>query len=499
MAAIDGLLALLDLQPADGLVLEAGKAPALVLGGQRRALTMQPIDGGVLDAMLREVMPVDKMAVFEGEGAAEMSHASSKVGTVVIRASRASGTLVLRVRRGVASPEEQATLRRAVALPEPPPSSVGASALNPAGAALSSTSLWHVISRALQRGASDVFISTGAAPAVRVAGEVMEMAGAPPTPDELLAFLGVSLSPAHRRTFEETGSADLALEAGTEEIGEAAGRRFRVNLFKHLEGMAAAIRPLWVALPTPEELHLPPRLTKIVSPASGLVLVAGLAGSGKSTTLAVLVEHLNRTQARHIVTLEDPIEYVFRRQRSVIHQREVGTHVESFASGLRAALRESPNVILVGEMRDPETIALALTAAETGHLVLSTIHSAGAATAIDRIVDVFPQTQQQQVRAQLGNVLRTLVTQRLLSGKVPGTRVPVLEILQVSTAVASHIREGKTHMLQNQMQAGADDGMLPFDRNLVEMVRRGLISATTAVEAAQDKDYVTGALGGVTR
>jgi twitching motility protein PilT len=236
--------------------------------------------------------------------------------------------------------------------------------------------LWAVLRQALQRGASDIFLSTAAPPAIRVSGEIEEVAVAPPSRDDLLAFFAGVLTPARHQTLAQSGSVDFAFEAPAAELQLPAGKRLRVNVFTHLTGLSAALRPLWETIPSLEELHLPSRLLALVGPPSGLVLVAGLAGSGKSTTLAVLVEHLGATRARHIVTLEDPIEFVFARRRSVVHQREVGTHIDSFASGLRAALRESPDVILVGELRDRETIALALTAAETGHLVLATIHSA---------------------------------------------------------------------------------------------------------------------------
>ena len=324
---------------------------------------------------------------------------------------------------------------------------------------------------------------------------MVELEAPPLGRDLLLAAFGGALNAARRATLESTGSVDLAFEASADELQLPRGRRFRVNLFTHLAGISAALRPLWEDIPTLDELHLPARLHTLVAPPSGLVLVAGLAGSGKSTTMAVLVEHLNSTRASHIITLEDPIEFVFTRRRSVVHQREVGTHIDSFASGLRAALRESPDVILVGELRDRETIALALTAAETGHLVLATIHSASAMTAIDRIVDVFQENQQQQVRGQLANVLRTIVTQRLLPGRETGLRVPVLEILNVNHAVASHVREGKIHMIPGQMQMGGDEAMLPFDRCLVDLCRRGLLTPAVAVDAARDQDFVRGAVG----
>jgi twitching motility protein PilT len=492
MAGIDGLLTLLDIQPADGLILAANKAPTLIVGGGKRVLTMPSLDGPTLQALLFEILADDKKAVFEREGAVEVSHTSPRTGAVIIRVTRKSGGLALNITRAShAAPAAEPTAPSAPIAPEP---QVVAAPVR-SGPATGASPITAVLRQALRRGASDILLSTSSSPAIRLAGEMSELEFTPPTAEELLEFFAAALSPAHARALETTGSADFAFTVGADELGASASRRFRVNLFRHIDGLSAALRPLWETLPSIEALHLPARIGRLVAAQSGLVLLAGLAGSGKSTTLAVLVEHINAHRARHIVTLEDPIEYVFRRRRSVIHQREVGSHMDSFASGLRAALRESPDVILVGEMRDRETISLALTAAETGHLVLSTIHSGSAATAIDRVVDVFPENQQAQARAQLANVLRDVVTQQLLPGRQPGTRVPVLEILTVNHAVASHIREGKIHLIPNQMQVGADDGMLPHDRALADLVRRGLISPSTAVDAARDKDFVTGLLG----
>jgi twitching motility protein PilT len=217
-----------------------------------------------------------------------------------------------------------------------------------------------------------------------------------------------------------------------------------------------------------------------------MVLMVGTTGAGKSTTLGAIVELVNRTRARHVITLEDPVEFVYQPRRCLIHQREVGTHVESFATGLRAALRECPDIILVGEMRDRETVAMALTAAETGHLVLSTLHSGSAPMAIDRIVDIFPEHQQAQVRLQVAGSLRAVVTQRLLEGVLPGIRYPALEILMVNYAVAALIREGKTHQLATQIQTGRDDGMVALDASLLDLVRAGRISREVAVANARD-------------
>jgi twitching motility protein PilT len=211
------------------------------------------------------------------------------------------------------------------------------------------------------------------------------------------------------------------------------------------------------------------------------VLMTGTAGSGKSTTLVALIEHINRTAAKHVITIEDPIEYEYKHRRALVHQRQLGVHVSSFSEGLRAALRESPDVILVGEMRDHTTMAAALTAAETGHLVLSTLHAADAAMALDRIIDSFPEHQQTQVRYQLAAVLRAVVTQRLLPSRVLPQRVPAIEVLRVNTAVATKIREGRGHQIQSEIQKGRADGMLSFEVTLAALVRRGLLSAETAM------------------
>jgi len=228
-------------------------------------------------------------------------------------------------------------------------------------------------------------------------------------------------------------------------------------------------------------------LQPIMSLRHGLVVMTGATGSGKSTTLAALLDHVNHTRACHIVTLEDPVEYLFRRDRAVIHQREIGAHVSSFAAGLRAALRESPDIILVGEMRDPETIRLALTAAETGHLVMSTLHSGSAAMAIDRIVDVFGEAEKSEVRQQLAGTLRHVIAQQLVTTP-GGDRIPVLEMLTVTHAVAAQIREGRTHFLAAQMEIEAGERMVTMERALAELVRMGRLARQAALDASQRRD-----------
>jgi twitching motility protein PilT len=279
---------------------------------------------------------------------------------------------------------------------------------------------------------------------------------------------------------------DLAWQAPA--LDDEGPQRFRVNVFTQAHGLAVALRPVSRRAPSLPELNLPESVGNLANVSGGLVLVVGPTGSGKSSTLAAMVETVNRTRNRHILTIEDPIEFVYQTRRCLIHQREVGAHVESFAAGLRAALRESPDVILVGEMRDRETIAMALTAAETGHLVLSTLHSGSAPMAIDRVVDIFPEHQQGQVRQELAGSLRAVLTQQLLPGVRPGTRFPAIELLTVNYAVAALIREGKTHQLSTQIQTGREDGMIAFEASLFELVRAGRVSREVATAAARDPD-----------
>jgi twitching motility protein PilT len=262
--------------------------------------------------------------------------------------------------------------------------------------------------------------------------------------------------------------------------------RFRANAYRAVRGYNLAIRMLPDEIPSLQDLSLPSSLAQLTEFPNGLVLFTGPTGSGKSATMAALVAHLNKTRPIHIITLEDPIEFVHERQQAVVRQREVGVHVASFAEGLRDALREDPDVILVGEMRDLETISLALTAAETGHLVFSTLHSNRAANTIDRIVDVFPEHRQAQVRLQLSEALRAVVAQRLLPRADVSARIPALEVLRVNHAVAHNIREGRAHQIPSIMQTHREEGMWVLERHLAALVRKGLLAEATARAHATD-------------
>ncbi|MCB9562577.1 MAG: PilT/PilU family type 4a pilus ATPase [Kofleriaceae bacterium] len=374
-----------------------------------------------------------------------------------------------------------------------PVRSTWAPAAAPVTVAASEGALAHLLARADLAQASDVLLSSGQAPRLRVGGALVVL-DEPATDDAaILALLAPVLDDARRAALDRDGSADAALAVAT---GDDAPRRYRVNLFRQAVGLAAALRPIRRDVPTLEQLRLPAELHQLTRPSSGLVLVTGRAGSGKSTTLVALIEHLNRTADKHVITLEDPIEYAYQPRRCLIHQREVGHQVDSFAAGLRAALRESPDVILVGELRDRETIAAALTAAETGHLVLATMHCASAALAVDRIIDVFPDRQQQQVRLQLAMTLRAVLTQVLVPSLAPPLRVPAHELMVVTPAVAGQIRDGKAHLLPSLIQTGRAAGMVPLERTLAALVRAHQVSVEAARDAAFDPGQLDQLLAG---
>ena len=262
--------------------------------------------------------------------------------------------------------------------------------------------------------------------------------------------------------------------------------RYRVNAFRQRGSYACVIRIVGTRIPSPQELGLPESVVALTELKRGLVIVTGPTGSGKSTTLASLVDVINSTQNVNVITLEDPIEYLHRHNKAIVNQREIGVDSFSYTSALRAALREDPDVIMVGEMRDLDTISTAITAAETGHLVLSTLHTTGAANTIDRIIDVFPPHQQQQIRIQLAGVLESVISQQLLP-KVFGGRVAAFEVMHTNTAIKNLIRESKTHQIDNIIQTNRKLGMMMMDDAIMELYMRGEISKETALEYAQDQ------------
>lgn len=331
------------------------------------------------------------------------------------------------------------------------------------------------------RGASDLHISVGRAPIFRLAGAMEPIRYRVLTDADYVRLIQPITPPELWQEFGSTGDIDFAYEIS----GLA---RFRVNLFKQERGLGAVFRIIPTKLMTIEQLGLPASVHKIVEMRSGLVLVTGPTGSGKSTTLSAIVNDINATRSLHVVTIEDPIEFVHSNQRSLISQREVGPHTRSFTGALRAAVREDPDAILVGEMRDPETIEMALSAGETGVLVFGTLHTNSAAKAIDRIIAVFPTARQEGVRGSLANGLKAVIAQQLLPRKAEGGRVAAFEILFGSTALASNIREGKTHQVNGLIQMGKNAGMIAMDDALRILVEQDRVEAMAALEKAIDKD-----------
>ena len=290
------------------------------------------------------------------------------------------------------------------------------------------------------------------------------------------------------KRLEEYGECDFSVTIET-------GERFRVNTYKQKGNYAIAIRTITAKIPEFETLGLPEVLKKFTEKHKGLVLVTGPTGSGKSTTLASLIDIINKTQQKHIITLEDPIEYVHNHKNSLVNQREIGEDTESFNSALRAILRQDPDVILIGEMRDPETISIALTAAETGHLVFSTLHTIGAAKTIDRIVDIFPSERQQQIRTQLSTVCEGIISQQLVPTIDGRRRVVSLEVMVPNSAIRNLIRENKTYQIQNIITTSNKQGMQSMDQGLINLYTQGLVSREGVLSRCTDYEYTQRLIG----
>ncbi len=325
-----------------------------------------------------------------------------------------------------------------------------------------------------ERGASDLHIKAGTRPMLRVDGALIPAGDARLTDAQVIALLSEILTPEQLEVFYRDLELDLAYSL-------PGCSRFRVNIYKQRGGVGAAIRTIPASVPTIETLRLPKVVKHLASLPRGLVLVTGPTGSGKSTTLAAVVDHINHTRSCHIVTIEDPIEYLHHDDKSIVTQREVGADTHSFSEALRHVLRQDPDVILIGEMRDLETISTAITAAETGHLVLATLHTVSAAQTVDRIVDVFPPHQQAQVRMQLSTALEGVLSQALLPRTEGRGRVAALEVMVGTTAVRNLVREGKTHQITSTIQAGARDGMQTLNQALRHLVKERLVAFEVAM------------------
>lgn len=342
--------------------------------------------------------------------------------------------------------------------------------------------LYELIKYAKEEQCSDIHITVGTNIAIRKYGELKIMEPAPTAEESRdMIFSLLSSEQVRKVTSGKDVDAGCMLPDGS---------RIRVNVYQQRNNLAASIRLLNDTIPTFRELNLPAAIDKMLEIPSGLVLITGPTGSGKTTTLASMIAQINRTMARHIMTIEDPIEYVFKRDKAMIHQREVGTDVESFSTALRSSLREDPDIILVGEMRDLETISAAISAAETGHLVFSTLHTTSAVQTIDRIIDACPLEGQNQMRSQLANVLRGIFSQQLIPMLNGQGRIVATEVLINNTAVGNLIREGKTVQLPTAMQSGSRQGMHSLNSDLINLINMGYISREAALKVSYNPSEI---------
>jgi len=347
----------------------------------------------------------------------------------------------------------------------------------------------ELLQKAVKEGASDIFIGAGRHVSFKKNGVISPQDGQlimPAVSEEMITTL-YELAQRPMTRYLESGDDDFPVTVP----GLA---RFRVNTYRQRSTMAAIIRVVLFNIPDYKNLLIPDEVMKISSENNGLVLVTGPAGGGKTTTLACVIDAINKTRNCHIITLEDPIEYLHRDDRSLVSQREISTDTDSYRIALRACLRQVPDIILLGEMRDDETIRTAITAAETGHLVISTLHTVGAANTIDRVIDIFPPEQQQQIRVQLSMVLRMVVSQRLLPN-MAGESIPAFEIMRVNNAISNLIREAKTHQIDNVIQTSAQEGMVGMDAFIIKLFRNGEITTETALKNAMNPEQMKRQLG----
>lgn len=388
---------------------------------------------------------------------------------------------------GAAAPQQAAAQVPAPSVPKPQGHAVNLPQNAPPPAPIQSAparrsgpvTLKDILTKAMEVKASDVHLHSGGPLLMRIGGELRKTKTGQMSSEDIERLIEEGLTPEEMTTLRETLDFDAAL------VMPGVGR-FRASFYKQQRGFDAVFRPIPKDPPTLAQLGLPAGLSKLADFHQGLVLLTGPAGSGKSSTLAAIVEMLNGSRKDHIITVEDPIEYVFTQKQCVVNQRQAGKHTKSFANALRAALREDPDIIVIGELRDLETIQLAITAAETGHLVLGTLHTNNAIRTINRVLDVFPPKQQSQIRAMVSESLRAIVSQRLIPHADGQRRVPALEVLYVKPSISNLIREEKTFQIRSVMQTGRADGMMLLDDSIAELVKTGQVTKEVARRFAED-------------
>jgi len=462
MATLDKILAAMGQVGADALEMPAGEIPFFRTAEGNRPVTKAPIPQANLLAYLKEVSPSDIGALLD-----ELRPCRFLYGEYTVAVDFTASGLLVRVTRAQAS--------QPAAAPLPAIPSTG-SISAPEGAAPLDRLLYEMVSS----GASDLHISSGEPPLLRVDGQIRRLGDRAALSAEEVRTLLLPICPGrNREEFEASNDTDFAYEIG----GLA---RFRVNYFMDRLGMGGVFRQIPSRVPTVEELGLPKAVVDLCWLSKGLVLVTGPTGSGKSTTLAALVDFINRNRTDHMITIEDPVEFVHGNRKCLINQRQVGVHTQSFKRALRAALREDPDIVLVGELRDLETIAIALETAETGHLVFGTLHTTTAPSTIDRIIDQFPADRQAQVRVMLSESLKGVIAQTLCR-KIGGGRVAALEVLLINASMANLIREGKTFQIPSIMQTQKSLGNVTLNDALLELAKAGTVEPREAYLKSVDK------------
>jgi twitching motility protein PilT len=478
---IDRLLTLLVQSRAGAVELLDGEPAAFVTGGDRRPVTRQPLAAAQILAFVREIAPPDLAAALGALQPAEFGYANGD-GRFAVRISRFGERWGATVTPSDAGPAAPPAAPVAPAASATPPVAIDA-----APASHDAFTTAERLLRALvERRGSDLHLRVGEPPVVRAGGELLRLDEPPLTAAQLEAVLVALMPERNRAEFAECGDTDYAYEI-------AGLARFRANALRDRRGPAGVFRVIPATVVSVEEMGLSPEVQQLCQLTKGLVLVTGPTGSGKSTTLCAMVDLVNRSRADHILTIEDPIEFVHPSKRCLVTQRQVGVHTGSFKSALRAALREDPDVILVGELRDLETVAIAIETAETGHLVFGTLHTTTAAGTVDRIIDQFPADRQSQIRVMLSESLKGVISQTLCK-KVGGGRVAAREVLLATTAVSNLVREGKTFQIPSIMQTSKKLGMVTLNDALLELVDGGQVEPREAWTKAVDKPALVQAL-----
>jgi twitching motility protein PilT len=482
---------------SDGLVLMAGKQPVMRIEGKAQAISSTAVTEADLGTFLTDALALPPAAL-----AAEAPETFSYQGAaspVMIRKARIDGVLSLQITPakvpvGAGAPAAAPTTTPTASIPTsaaapaaapsapvptpavPPPATAAAQAAAPAGR------INELLIAMVTQGASDLHLCTGVPPFLRKDGQMVALPEEPFTDEQLHAVLMAIIPERNRVEYAENCDTDF----GYEIPGQA---RFRCNYFRDRKGCGAVFRQIPVEILSTKQLGLPDQLLRLCNLTKGLVLVTGPTGSGKSTTLAALIDHINKTRDDHIITIEDPIEFVHQNHKCLVNQREVNVHTKGFRQALRAALREDPDIVLIGEMRDLETISIAIETAETGHLVFGTLHTTTAVSTIDRIIDQFPADQQGQIRVMLSESMRGVISQTLCKKK-GGGRVAALEVMLYTRAIGNLIREGKTFQIPSAIQTGKKEGMMLLNDSLVKLVGEDKITADEAYMRSVDKDGI---------